>query len=153
MVKVSKKAMSFFCVVLAILIASTTIVSNLMIGKTNNIQDTTKNVLNRDNYYHHYSLTNMLQNNFKLNNFVQTVAKDNFYTYIINEERFINNFKEIIRNSLKNISVFSSNYLSYIIKCNYKIIGDTKINVDLVWYLPSSKTKYYDQFSIELQNN
>lgn len=137
---------------MAILIAGSTITANLITnGQRNDV--IRKNILNRDNNYHHYSLTNMLQNNFKLNDLVQTITQDNFYTYIISEEKFINNFKEMVRSTLKSLSTFSSNYLSYVIECNYKIAESFKINVDLVWYLPTNKTKYFDQFAIELQSD
>lgn len=152
MVKVNKKVMTFCTILMAVLIAGSTITANLITnGQRNDV--IRKNILNRDNNYHHYSLTNMLQNNFKLNDLVQTVTQDNFYTYIISEEKFINNFKEMVRSTLKSLSTFSSNYLSYVIECNYKIAESFKINVDLVWYLPSNKTKYFDQFAIELQSD
>lgn len=152
MVKVNKKVMTFCTILMAVLIAGSTITANLITnGQRNDV--IRKNILNRDNNYHHYSLTNMLQNNFKLNDLVQTITQDNFYTYIISEEKFINNFKEMVRSTLKSLSTFSSNYLSYVIECNYKIVESFKINVDLVWYLPSNKTKYFDQFAIELQSD
>lgn len=153
MVKINKKIMSFSCAFLAILIAGGTIAANLITnGKKDDFANKI-NILNRNNNYHHYSMTNILQNNFKLNSLVQTIANDNFYAYVISEEKFLNNFKEMFRETLKSISTFSANYLSYIIECNYKIIGPLKINIDLVWYLPSNKAKYFDQFTIELQSN
>lgn len=153
MVKVNKKVMTFCCALLAILVAGSTITANLITNGEQKNDIIRKNILNRDNNYHHYSLTNVLQNNFKLNDLVQTIAQDNFYTYVISEEKFVNNFKEMVRSTLKSLSTFSSNYLSYVIECNYKIVEPFKINVDLVWYLPSNKAKYFDQFAIELQGN
>ncbi|MBQ6970561.1 hypothetical protein IJQ19_03160 [bacterium] len=132
MVKVNKKVMTFCCALLAVLVAGSTITANLITNGEQKNDVIRKNILNRDNNYHHYSLTNVLQNNFKLNDLVQTIAQDNFYTYVISEEKFVNNFKEMVRSTLKSLSTFSSNYLSYVIECNYKIVEPLKINVDLV---------------------
>lgn len=149
--KLSSKAIVGITATSALLIATSTILANVLIK--NNSTDPTKpiNPLDRDNTYHHYSLVNKMMSNEKLNKLINFSKKDKTLVYFIDEDLFLENFKSIITDTFKTIPSFKQNYLNYEITCNYKIKDTKTILVDLVWKLPNSDYKYYDQFALNLE--
>ena len=152
MVKVSKKVIMAISACSAALIATSTILANLLI-KSNTSSSRVEDPLNRGNNYHHYSICNKLQANTKLSSLVDFIKDDKMMVYIISEAKFKANIKQIIRDTFKSIPAFSSNYLNYKVECQYKINTPRSVLVDLVWYEPNSSYKYFDQFELQLQSN
>lgn len=149
--KLSSKAIGVISGTSALLIATSTILANVLIK--NNPTDPVKpiNPLDRDKTYHHYSLVNKMIGNEKLNKLINFSKQDKSIVYFIDEDLFLANFKSIITDTFKTIPAFKQNYLGYEITCNYKIKDTKTILIDLVWKLPSSNYKYYDQFALNLE--
>lgn len=125
-----KKLINIVTFSLVCIIIGGTICGNLLINKDN------KNKLScipskRGKNYRYFSLINQLKREEKINNLVKIICDNDHYIYVISEENFRNNMKQIIQNCLKKINLFSRNYLSYKIECNYKI-NNNKIEVDVI---------------------
>ncbi len=150
--KINSKAMSGITIGSALIIATSTILTNVLIK--NNSTDPVKpiNPLNRDKTYHHYSIIDKMSTNEKLSKLINFYEKDGNVVYFVDEDLFITNFREIVRETLKAIPAFSHNYLNYEITCNYKIKDTKSIYVDLVWQLPNNINKYFDQFVLKLES-
>ena len=150
MIKMSKKTVGIISGVSASLIAGSTVTANILlkdeIGAKPNL-----NPLNRDKNYHYYSLVNKISQNEKINNLISVVRSDSSITYVIEEQKFLDNIRSIVQDALKEIPSFSDRYLNYIIDCHYKI-DTTSVMVDLVWYEPENVKKFFDQFKIILEN-
>lgn len=149
--KISSKAMAGLTISSAVVIATATILTNVLIQ--NNSTDPTKpvNPLDRDKTYHHYSLIDKLSTNEKINKLINFHEQDGNVVYFIDEDLFLASFKTIITETFKTIPAFSRNYLNYEITCNYKIKDTKSVYVDLVWQLPGNKNKYFDQFILKLE--
>lgn len=150
MINISKKAIMTLTGCAAALVAASTVLANALI-KSDNGNTGKINPLNRDKNFHYYSLTNKMSTNKKLSNLIDFSKTDKQMVYFINEQKFLSNFKSIIQDTLKQIPTFSANYLNYQIDCHYKIKDTKSIMVDLVWYEPGAKAKFYDQFQLVLQ--
>ncbi len=146
-----KKLISIITFSLVCVIVGGTICGNLLVSNDNK-NKLPHDLLNRGKNYHHFSLINQLKKEEAINDLVKITCDNNHYMYVISEENFRNNMKQIVQNCLRKISSFSRNYLSYKIECNYKIVDD-EIDVDIIWFLPNNYVKYYDQFVISLDNN
>lgn len=149
MVKLSKAAIMSISGGSAVIIAGSTILTNIAL-KNESGNNKWINPLNRGKDYHYYSLLNKIQSNAKLKNLVDFVKDEKQLVYFINENKFKQNFQSIVQDALKATSTFSQNYLNYVIECNYKLKNTKSILVDLVWYEPNNKTKFYDQFQLVL---
>ncbi len=149
MIKMSKKVIGVIAGSSAVLIAGATVTANVLlkdeIGKIPNT-----NPLNRDKSYHYFSISNEIKKTTNLNSLITVVPSQQGITYIIQEERFISNIKNIVQEALSKVSTFKDDYLSYIIDCHYKI-NTKSVSVDLVWYQPDAKNKFFDQIEIILQ--
>jgi len=150
MVKLSKKAIMAISGGSAVIIAGTTILTNVALKKEQGSSGW-KNPLNRGKNYHYYSILNKIQNNAKLKDLVDFVKEEKQLIYFINEKKFVKGFKSIVQDALKATSPFSQNYLNYVIECSYKLKNTRSILVDLVWYEPNDRTKFYDQFELYLE--
>lgn len=148
MIKLSKKLINLMTTSFVAIAIIGAICSNLLINKNKVI--VWDNKYFRGKNYYHFPIINQLKNNVNMNNLIKIICNSDKYNYIISEENFKNNMKEILQSTLKNIKMFSSSYLSYKIECNYKILNNKEVNMDIVWYLPSNYLKYYDQFTISL---
>lgn len=149
MIKMSKGAITAISLTSAGIIAGSTVLANLAM-KESSQQDKKVNPLDRDSNFHHYTIVNKIAANTNLNNLIDTIKKDNVLIYCISEAKFLANFKSIVRDVLKDIPTFSQKYLGYTIECNYKIKNTKSILIDLVWYEPGNKTKFYDQLELVL---
>lgn len=149
MFKMSKKAMGIIAGSSATIIASVTVTANILLKNETNKKDNT-NPLNRDKNYHYYSLVNKISQNENLNNLISSQISETGITYIIDEKKFVDNLKMIVQQTLKSISTFSKTYLNYTIDVHYKI-NTKSVLVDLVWYEPNAKIKFFDQFELVLQ--
>ncbi len=149
--KMSSKSVAALTISSVVVIATSTVLANVLIK--NNSTDPTKpvNPLDRDKTYHHYSLIDKLSTNQKLNKLINFYEQDGNIVYFIDEDLFLANFKAIVTETFKTIPAFSRNYLNYEITCNYKIKDTKSILVDLVWQLPENKNKYFDQFVLKLE--
>lgn len=150
MIKMSKKAIGAITGVSAALIAGTTVAVNLLMKNEKGAK--TNNPLNRDKNYQYYSLINKISSNEKLNNLIGIQRTESSITYVIEEQRFIDNIRLIVQDALKEIPAFSEKYLNYVIDCHYKI-NTKSVLVDLVWYEPGAKNKFFDQFELLLQSS
>ena len=146
-----KKLINIITFSLICIIIGGTIFGNLLINKDNK-NKLSDIILNRGKNYHYFSLINQLKREEKINNLVKIICDNDHYIYVISEENFRNNMKQIIQSCLKKINLFSHNYLAYKIECNYKITSN-KIDIDVIWFLPNNYIKYYDQFAISLDND
>ena len=152
MIKIlKKKLINIITFSLICIIIGGTICGNLLVN-INRKDEPLQDLLNRGKNYRHFSLINQLKKEEGINNLVKVICDNNHYMYVISEENFRNNMKQIVQNCLKKINLFARNYLAYKIECNYKILSD-KINLDIIWFLSSNYVKYYDQFVISLDNN
>lgn len=149
MIRMSKKVIGAISATSAALITGTTVAANVLIKNENGAKPNT-NPLNRDKTYHHYSLVNKIATNEKINNLIGVQHSDSSVIYIIEEQRFLDNIKNIVQETLKSIPAFAQNYLNYTIDCHYKITTKS-ILIDLLWYLKGAKNKYFDQFELVLQ--
>ncbi|MCQ3907886.1 MAG: hypothetical protein MJ219_04160 [Mycoplasmoidaceae bacterium] len=129
MIKMSKKAIGAITGVSAALIAGTTVAVNLLMKNEKGAK--TNNPLNRDKNYQYYSLINKISSNEKLNNLIGIQRTESSITYVIEEQRFIDNIRLIVQDALKEIPAFSEKYLNYVIDCHYKI-NTKSVLVDLV---------------------
>lgn len=150
MIKMSNKIIGVIAGSSAVIIAGTTVAANLLI-KNENQKHIIINPLNRDSSYHYYSLVNKLTQNKNLNNLIGIQRTDQGVIYIIEEQKFVQNIKSIVQETLKSISTFSKTYLNYVIDVHYKI-NTRSVSVDLVWYEPQAKNKFFDQFELILQS-
>lgn len=148
---VKKKLINIITFSLICIIIGGTVCGNLLVHN-NNRNELPQTLLNRGKNYHHFSLINQLKKEERINNLVKIICDNNHYMYVISEENFRNNMKQIIQSCLKKINIFARDYLAYKIECNYKILND-KINLDVIWFLSNNYVKYYDQFVISLDNN
>lgn len=150
--RISSKAMTAITISSVVLIATSTILVNVMIKENSTDPIKPDNPLDRDKTYHHYSLIDKMSTNEKLDKLINFQEVDGNVVYFIDEDLFLANFKSIVTETFKSIPAFKRNYLSYEITCNYKIKDTKSILVDLVWQLPDNKNKYYDQFVLSLEN-
>ena len=148
--KVSSKAVGIIAGVSALLIAAATVTANILLQDETG-QSKNTNPLNRDKSYHHYSIVNKLASNDKINDLITMVKQDDSITYVIEEQKFLANIKLLVQDALKTIPAFAQKYLNYQIDCNYKI-NTKSILVDLVWFEPGAKNKFFDQFELILQS-
>ncbi len=148
---VKKKLINIITFSLVCIIVGGTVCGNLLVHN-NNKNASPQTLSNRGKNYHHFSLINQLKKEEGINNLVKIICDNNHYMYVISEENFRNNMKQIIQSCLKKINIFARDYLAYKIECNYKILND-KINLDVIWFLSNNYVKYYDQFVISLDNN
>lgn len=151
MIKMSKKTVGIITGVSAALIAGTTVTANILLKDEIGVKPN-NNPLNRDKSYHYYSLVNKISKNEKLNNLIGIVRSGSSITYIIEEQKFVDNIRQIVQDALKEIPTFSEKYLNYVIDCHYKI-NTKSVLVDLVWYEPEAKNKFFDQFELLLQSS
>ena len=149
MIKMSKKIVGVIAGSSAVLIAGATVTANILL-KDEIGQVPNTNPLNRDRSYHYFSIGKQVKESINLNDLVNVVPSEHGITYIIEEEKFLKNFKNIVQEALSKISTFKDDYLSYIIDCHYKI-NTKSVSVDLVWYQPDAKNKFFDQIEIILQ--
>jgi len=152
MVRLSKKTIGLISAGSAAIIGGSTVLANLALKQEASHKGNT-NPLDRDKNYHYYSLLSKIRTNTKLKDLVDYVRDEKQLIYFINENKFVNGFKSIVQDALKATSTFSLNYLNYVIECNYKLKNTRSILVDLVWYEPNNKTKFYDQFELCLETN
>ncbi len=125
-----KKLINIITSSLICIIIGGTICGNLLVN-SNNKNESPHDLLNRGKNYHHFFLIGQLKKEEGINNLVKIICDKNHYMYVISEENFRNNMKQIVQNCLKKINLFARNYLAYKIECNYKILND-KINLDVV---------------------
>lgn len=151
MIRMSKKVIGIISGSSAAVIGGTTVTANVLL-KDEIGQKQNTNPLNRDKSYHHYSLVNKLEGNENLDNLISMVKEDDSVTYIIDEKKFVSNIKSLIQETLKSIPAFAENYLNYQIDVHYKI-NTKSILVDLVWFEPEAKNKFFDQFELILQTS
>lgn len=127
---VKKKLINIITFSLICIIIGGTVCGNLLVHN-NNRNELPQTLLNRGKNYHHFSLINQLKKEEGINNLVKIICDNNHYMYVISEENFRNNMKQIIQSCLKKINIFARDYLAYKIECNYKILND-KINLDVI---------------------
>lgn len=151
MIKMSKKTVGIITGVSATLIAGTTVTANILLKDQIGVKPNL-NPLNRGKNYHYYSLVNKISKNEKINNLIGIVRTDSSITYVIEEQKFIDNIRLIVQDALKEIPTFSEKYLNYVIDCHYKI-NTKSVLVDLAWYEPEAKNKFFDQFELLLQSS
>ncbi|XQP55389.1 MAG: DUF5452 domain-containing protein [Mycoplasmoidaceae bacterium] len=151
MMKMSKKTMGIIAASSAAIIAGTTVTANVLI-KNESKQKENTNPLNRDKSYHYYSLVNKISQNENINSLITMQRTDVGVMYIIEEQKFVDNIKSIVQEALKSISTFARTYLNYTIDVHYKI-NTKSVLVDLVWYEPGAKNKFFDQFELILQSS
>lgn len=149
MINISKKTIGVVAAISAVLIAGLTVTANILLKNENGNKQNT-NPLNRDSSYHYYSLVNKISQNERLNSLISIQEIDGNVIYVVDEQKFLNNIKAIVQETLKSISTFSKSYLNYIIDVHYKI-STKSILVDLVWYEPNTINKFFDQFELVLQ--
>ncbi|MCQ3908132.1 MAG: hypothetical protein MJ200_00800 [Mycoplasmoidaceae bacterium] len=130
MIKMSKATVGIIAGSSAAIIAGGTVTANLLI-KSEYPERKNTNPLNRDKSYHYYSLVNKLSQNSKLNNLISMQRTDSGIIYIIEEQKFVDNIKSIVQDTLKSISTFARTYLNYTIDVHYKI-NTKSVLVDLV---------------------
>jgi len=150
MVKLSKKAIMGISAGSAVIIVGSTVLANIALKKETG-NSGWKNPLDRGKNYHYYSILNKIQSNTKLKDLIDFAKGEKQLIYFINKSKFENGFKSIVQDALKATPNFSQNYLNYVIECNYKIKDTRSILVDLVWYEPNNRTKFYDQFELYLE--
>lgn len=155
MIKLSKKAISAISISSAAIIAGGTVTAGILIknNKSSEEDKKTTNPLNRDKSYHKYSIVNKIKSNPKLSNLIKLEKSEDFFIYVIDEKKFTDNIKTILQEALQSINLFSANWNSYKLEVSYKLVNTSLIKIDLVWYLPNSKIKYFDQFELMLQFN
>lgn len=127
---IKKKLINIITFSLICIIIGGTVCGNLLVHN-NNRNELPQTLLNRGKNYHHFSLINQLKKEEGINNLVKIICDNNHYMYVISEENFRNNMKQIIQSCLKKINIFARDYLAYKIECNYKILND-KINLDVI---------------------
>lgn len=127
---VKKKLINIITFSLVCIIVGGTVCGNLLVHN-NNRNESPQTLSNRGKNYHHFSLINQLKKEEGINNLVKIICDNNHYMYVISEENFRNNMKQIIQSCLKKINIFARDYLAYKIECNYKILND-KINLDVI---------------------
>lgn len=149
MIRMSKKVIGVISGSSAALIGGTTVTANVLLKDEIGVKPNT-NPLDRDKSYHYYSIVNKVASNPNLDNLITMVKGDDSVAYILEEEKFVTNIKNIVQDALKSIPTFASDYLNYKIDIHYKI-NTKSILVDLVWYLPEAKNKFFDQFELLLQ--
>lgn len=149
MIRMTKKIVGVISGSSAALIGGTTVTANVLLK---NEEGTKPNInpLNRDKSYHYYSLVNKISANEHLDDLITIIKDDDNITYVIDEQKFVSNIKTIIQETLKSIPTFAQNYLNYKIDVHYKI-NTKSVLVDLVWYEPEAKNKFFDQFELLLQ--
>ncbi|MBQ0045825.1 MAG: hypothetical protein KBS35_02960 [Mycoplasma sp.] len=151
MIKMSNKVIGIISGSSAALIGGTTITANVLLKDEIGTKPNT-NPLGRDKSYHYYSIVNKIASNPQLDNLITMIKDDNNVTYILEEEKFLSNIKPIVQEALKTIPTFAADYLNYQIDIHYKI-NTKSIFVDLVWFKPEAKNKFFDQFELILQTS
>ena len=127
---VKKKLINIITFSLVCIIVGGTVCGNLLVHN-NNRNELPQTLLNRGKNNHHFSLINQQKKEEGINNLVKIICDNNHYMYVISEENFRNNMKQIIQSCLKKINIFARDYLAYKIECYYKILND-KINLDVI---------------------
>lgn len=153
MINLNKKVVGIISFGSACTIGAATTLSTIALTKDNEVIDNNEisnYPLNRNIGYTNYSISENLINSKNIEQIVSIINDGENYLYVINEQTFLQNIEPIIRDTFSNISKFSSNRNNYKIECNYLIASTSTIQIDLVWYLPNSKIKYFDQFEINL---
>lgn len=154
MINLNKKIISVISFATALTVAVSTIICAIAVTNSNDViepeSNNNDNPLDRDNNYKKYNISQKIGKNELINEMVDSIIQDNNYIYVINEQKFITTMNKVIKDVLKNDINFSNNYNEFVIECSYKIITNLNIKIDLVWYLPNSQKKYYDQFDLLL---
>ena len=148
MVRMSNKVIGIISCSSVAVIGGTTVTANVLLK--DEIGQQISNPLDRDKSYHHYSLVNKLESNPNLDNLISMVKEGDNVTYIIDESKFVSNIKSLVQETLKSIPSFAENYLNYQIDVHYQI-NTKSVLVDLVWFEPNAKNKFFDQFELILQ--
>ena len=149
MISMSKKVIGVISAGSAAVVGGTTVTANVLLKNETGTKQSS-NPLDRDKTYHYYSLVNKISSSDKLDNLITLVKDDDSLNYIIEEKKFVANIRSIVQEALKSIPAFAQNYLNYTIDVHYKI-STKSVMVDLVWYEPEAKNKFFDQFELILQ--
>ncbi|MCQ2957141.1 MAG: hypothetical protein MJ233_04955 [Mycoplasmoidaceae bacterium] len=127
--KMSKKAIAIISGSSAAIIAGTTIAANLLIQNESGQSDQPDSPSHPSKNDHYYPIIKQLKDNEKWSNLIDIVRDGRSITYIINEDKFVANIINIVRETLDKILTFKDRY--YKIEVTYKT-NTKSILVDLV---------------------
>ncbi len=154
--KISKKSISLISGGLSsILIGGTAMIGLNLLNKNNYDQPEERKPMNRGDNYERCKISYFLTKNENLKKIISIYVKEDKYSKEINENKFVEEIKKIIKDVISNIEKFKYSINKYKFELSYRINSrkDT-ILIDLVWYIPGIgyQKYYYDQFKITLSN-
>lgn len=152
-----KKTKTFYSLLTAggsfVIIGSTLLVGSYLITNNNNEHSSEDKPLNRGDDYYHYEIKKYISDQ-DLTNIISTKIINNKYIKCFDKTYLNKNLKETIKNIIGSIDRFKSSIDNYVFEINYKIIQDTTLLIDVVWYIKTIKPiYYYDQLSIKIVHN
>lgn len=154
--KISKKTIDLISGGLStVLIGSTAMIGLSLINKNNSDEPKERKPMNRGDNYEHYKISYYLSKNEDLKKIISIYVKQDKYSKEINETKFVEEIKAIIKNIVGNIEKFKYSINKYKFELSYRINSNKDtVLIDLVWYIPITgyQKYYYDQFKISLSN-